>query len=150
MSKILGTKLDDRMFAQINAKESTVIVATVGDNGFPNTTPIHLIIAPDRTTLYLAVGKNHQGYKNILQNENIMICLNEKDDLNISIRCTAKSIKNPMDSNAVMTMVEAKIIDIKSDSTHSETTMGIRFKVRTKRGQEFMDAMFLEMDNYRR
>jgi len=66
MSKMLGKELSPEAMKQLNARESTVVLATISDNGFPNTTPIHLIMAPDPTILILGINNRHTGYENIL------------------------------------------------------------------------------------
>jgi len=43
VSKIIGEALDEKSFKQFRARESTVVVATITDNGYPNTTLVHLI-----------------------------------------------------------------------------------------------------------
>lgn len=145
MSKLIGQELDERAFAQINARESTVVVATTSPNGYPNTTPIHLIIAPKKHTLLLAMNRDHQGLKNIRSDPKIMISLCEKDDLNISARCDARVLKERMDCNEHMCVVRADIVDIKDDSTHSFTISGIRYRCKTEKGEAFIRGVFDEL-----
>ncbi|MEA2110403.1 MAG: pyridoxamine 5'-phosphate oxidase family protein [Pseudomonadota bacterium] len=145
MSKNLGNFLDDMAMEQFNAQESTVVVATVSEDGFPNTTPVHLIIAKDPQTLLLALGLGHQATANIRSNPKIMISLCEKNDLNISIRCNAEIICEKMDSNSGMCVVEAKVETIKDDSTHSRTISGIRYVCKTDRGERFIREAFDEL-----
>ena len=146
MSKMLGSELDEQAFEQINARESTVVVATVSPDGFPNTTPIHLIIAVDRGTFLFAMNKNHQGLANIRREPKIMINLCEKKDLNISAKCNASVYRERMDCNDWMVVVKADIVEIKDDSTHSFTTGGIRYRCKTKKGEEFIRDVFDELN----
>ncbi|MDI6708686.1 MAG: pyridoxamine 5'-phosphate oxidase family protein [Candidatus Thermoplasmatota archaeon] len=149
MSKILGEELSEEAIKQLNARESTVIVATISENGYPNTTPVHLITAVNKKTLLLAMNRNHQGVINIRRNPKIMINLCEKGDLNISIRCNAEVFKEEMNCNPAMCVVKSTIIDIKDDSTHSETISGIRYRCRTERGKKFISDVFDELDSYK-
>ena len=146
MSKYLGEFLDDTSIKQLNARESTVVVATVSDDGYPNTTPVHLIIAKDSETLLLGLGLGHQATANIRLNPKIMISLCEKNDLNISIKCNARIICEKMDSNTGMCVVEAKVKAIKDDSTHSKTVSGIRYVCKTDRGERFIREVFDELN----
>ncbi len=145
MSKDLGNSLDELAIKQFNARESSVVVATVSENGFPNTTPIHLIIAKDPQTLLFGVSTRHQATLNIRSNPKIMISLCEKNDLNISIRCKAKIILEKLECNPGMGVVEAKIEAIKDDSTHSKTVSGIRYECKTERGEKFIQEVFDEL-----
>ena len=145
MSKDLGNSLDELAIKQFNARESSVVVATVSENGFPNTTPIHLIIAKDPQTLLFGVSTRHQATLNIQSNPKIMISLCEKNDLNISIRCKAKIILEKLECNPGMSVVEAKIEAIKDDSTHSKTVSGIRYECKTERGEKFIQEVFDEL-----
>lgn len=149
MSKLLGDRLDELALKQFRARESTVVVATITENGYPNTTPVHLITALNEKTLLLAMNRNHQGVINIRREPRIMISLCEKNDLNISIRCNAWVGKEKMDCNPAMCIVKANVVDIKDDSTHSETISGIRYRCRTERGKKFIQAVFDELDTYR-
>jgi hypothetical protein len=145
MSKVLGPELEERAFKQINARESTVVVATMSPNGYPNTTPIHLIIASSRRTFLLAMNRNHQGLKNIRCDPKIMVSMCEKEDLNFSARCNASVYKEEMACNGSMCVVKADIVDIKDDSTHSFTTSGIRYKCKTEKGKDFIKDVFDEL-----
>ncbi len=146
MSKNLGNALSDMAIKQLNARESSVVIATVSENGFPNTTPVHLVIAKNPKTLLFGVSLNHQGTSNIRSNPKIMISLCEKDDLNISIKCKAKIIREKLDCNPGMCVVEAKIEAIKDDSTHSKTVSGIRYECKTERGEKFIQDVFNELE----
>ena len=148
MSKIIGEAIDEKSFKQFRAMESTVVVATITDNGYPNTTPVHLITAVNKKTLLLAMNRKHQGVINIRHEPKIMLSLCEKNDLNISIRCDAEVFKERMECNPAMCIVKAGIIDIKDDSTHSETTRGIRYRCRTEKGKRFIQDVFDELETY--
>ena len=148
MSKNLGKELNKQALKQFRARESTSVVTTISNNGYPNTTPVHFIFAIDKKTLLLSLNKNHQCVKNIKNNPRMMISLCEKNDLNISIRCNAKMFKDVMKCNSAMCILRAEIIDIKDDSTHSDTICGIRYKCNSKRGVQFIINVFDELESY--
>jgi len=145
MSKYIGEVLDDMAVKQLNARESTVVVATVSEDGSPNTTPIHLIIAKNPQTLLLGLSRGHKAVTNIRSVPKTMISLCEKNDLNISIKCSARIILEKMACNSGMCVVEAKVIAIKDDSTHSKTVSGIRYACKTDRGAKFIQDVFNEL-----
>ncbi len=145
MSKAVGDRLPDDAFSLLTARIPTVIVATVSSNGFPNTTPIYLTLAKDRKTLLLAMARRHQGTANIRETGKAMACMCEEGDVNVSIRGNASIIKEHMNCNKAMCVVRIDIIDVKDDSTHSETTSGIRFRFKSERGKEFVNDVFAEL-----
>jgi len=102
----------------------------------------------NKKTLLLAMNRKHQGVINIRQNPKTMLSLCEKDDLNISVKCNMAVFKEKMECNPAMCIVKAGIIDIKDDSTHSETTCGIRYRCRTERGKSFIHDVFDELETY--
>ncbi len=146
MSKMIGSSLPEDAYQTLRSRIPTVVVATVSANGYPNTTPVHLIWARDRTTLVMGVATYHQATKNIKKNPRVMISLCDEGDVNVSIRGDAKIIKEPLDCNDKICAVEVDIIDIKDDSTHSITTTGIRYKCRTEKGEEFIKGVFNELE----
>lgn len=148
MSKILGKTLTNKMLDQFTARESTVVLATISEDGFPNTTPIHLITARDETSLILGVARIHKAFENISKHNKCMISLCEKNDLNISLKGFAHVIMESLESNKAMSAVQFDISEIKSDSTHSETISGIRYRVKTERGQKFIDEVFSELEEF--
>jgi hypothetical protein len=145
MSKMLGEELPEDAFQMLRAEKATLIVATLSPNGFPNTTPVHLAWAKDRKTLLMAMARRHQGTENIRQTGKTMACMCEEGDVNVSIRGKATVLKEHMDCNEGMCVVQLDIIDVKDDSTHSDTTTGIRYSCRTEKGEEFIRDVFAEL-----
>jgi predicted pyridoxine 5'-phosphate oxidase superfamily flavin-nucleotide-binding protein len=146
MSKNLGKSLDDAAMKQLNARQSTVVLATVSGDGYPNTTPVHLAIARDPQTLLMGVSSGHRAITNIRANPKVMVSLCEQNDLNISIRGDARIIREKLACNPGMCAVEVKINAIKDDSTHSRTTAGIRYECKTDRGAQFIQDVFDELE----
>ncbi len=147
MSKILGNSLSEELYDLLRSKVPTAIVATVSDE-YPNTTPVHLILAKDKTTLLMAMARQHKGTANIRKNGKVMICVCEEGNMNVSIKGDATVVKEHMDCNKAMCVVKVKIREIKDDSTHSETTCGIRYRCRTENGEMFIKNIFAELEEY--
>ena len=145
MSKILGEELPEEAYKMLRAKKATLIIATLSPNGFPNTTPVHLAWAKDRKTLLMAMARRHQGTANIRDTAKAMGCMCEEGDVNVSIRGNAVVLKEHMDCNEGMCVVQLDIVDVKDDSTHSETTTGIRYRSRTEKGETFIRDVFAEL-----
>ena len=149
MSKNLGNKLSEEAAKQLNSRESTVVLATISDDGYPNTTPVHLTIAKNPQTLLLAVSKGHRATANIRKNPRVMISLCEKNDLNISIKGEARIVREKLLCNPGMCAVKITIESIKDDSTHSRTVAGIRYECKTERGARFIQEVFDELESFR-
>jgi len=53
-----------------------------------------------------------------------------------------------MECSLAMCIVKAAVIDIKDDSTHSETISGIRYRCKTERGKKFIQDVFDELETH--
>ena len=146
MSKLLGDELPQDAYDALRSRVPSVVVATVSPNGYPNTTPVHLIFARDKKTILFAMAKRHQGLANIRESGKVMVCMCEEGDVNVSIRGDAKVIKETMESNNVMCALRLDVIDVKDDSTHSETISGIRYRCRTEKGEKFIESVIDELE----
>jgi hypothetical protein len=146
MSKIFGDSLPPEALAILKDRLTTTVVATVSPDGFPNTTPIHLLTAKDPKTLLMAMAKRHRGTHNIKENGHVMVCFCEQGDVNVSIKGTAKVVKEPMDCNSAMCVVQVDITEVKDDSTHSRTTTGIRYQCMSPKSVEFIAGVVDELE----
>jgi hypothetical protein len=146
MSKMLGNSLPEGAYKALRSKIPTLIVATLSPNEYPNTTPVHFIWAKDRKTILMGMARGHQGVANIRDNGKVMVCMCEDGDVNVSIRGNGKVIKEHMECNEGMCVIQVNIVDIKDDSTHSETTSGIRYKCRTEKGEKFIANVLEELE----
>lgn len=148
MSKILGESLPAEAFEMLRSKVPTVVVATVSSDGMPNTTPVHLTYAKNPETILMGMALRHRGTSNIKDNGNVMLCMCEKGDVNVSIKGKAKVIREPMLCNKAMCIVQVDVESVKDDSTHSETTTGIRYRCVSERGERFIQKIFEELEEY--
>jgi len=147
MSKILGNVLTPQIVELINSQSIVVVIATVSEDLMPNTTPIHLITAPSNKKLRMAVARMHQAYKNIKTNNNVMINILEVDDTAVSIKGVANIIKDPMEGNKAMAMLEIDVKEIKEDTTPTLIVSGgVKTKIRSKKTPNFFRVMFEELN----
>jgi predicted pyridoxine 5'-phosphate oxidase superfamily flavin-nucleotide-binding protein len=146
MSKVLGDKLTPDVMALINDKKTVAVLATVSPDGYPNTAPMHLIVAPDDKNLLLAIGSMHCSYNNIKENGKVMLSILDDQDTALSIKGNAKVIKEAMDGHKSMAMVKVEVLEIKGDTTPTLiVTSGVKTAVRSKKTPEFFRAMFNEL-----
>ncbi|GIM27759.1 hypothetical protein CPJCM30710_04250 [Clostridium polyendosporum] len=146
MSKILGSSMPQQIVELFNKELITVLVSTVTEEGFPHAMPVHLMAAPDDKTIRMALMKKHQTTVNIKNNGKALISVLEGSDIAIGIKGTARVVREPMEGNDVMCMVEFKVEEIKSDTTPTViVTDGIRSKHRTEKTEIFFRSMFDEL-----
>ncbi|MFL0196647.1 pyridoxamine 5'-phosphate oxidase family protein [Clostridium sp. WILCCON 0269] len=146
MSKILGNTLPENAIDLFNKELTTAVLSTVTDEGFPHAMPVHLMFAPDNTTIRLALMKIHKTVANIKHNSKAFITITEKEDTALGIRGSAKVIREPMENNSAMCMVEFKVEEVKSDTTPTVIVInGIRNIHRTEKTKPFFRGMFDEL-----
>ena len=146
MSKIIGDTMTEQLVELFNKELTTVILSTVSEEGFPHAMPVHLLAAPDGKTIRMSIMKVHQTTTNIKNNGKLFITVLEGPDLAFGIKGTAKVVKEPMEGNAAMCVVEFAVEEIKSDTTPTViVTEGVRTKHRTEKTKDFFRIMFDEL-----
>lgn len=146
MSKIIGDSLPEEVVDLFKKELTTVVLSTLSPEGFPHAMPVHLIYAPNDKTLRMALVKSHQTTINIKNNDKGFITVLEGTDIAMGIKGTARVVKEPMEGNAAMCMVEFNIEQIKSDTTPTViVTEGINKKHRSPKTTDFFRAMFDEL-----
>ncbi len=94
----------------------------------------------------MAMARQHQGTANIRESGKAMICVCDIGNINVSIKCSVDIMKEHMGCNKAMCIVKANIKEIKDDSTHSETTSGIRYRCMSENGERFISDVFSELE----
>jgi hypothetical protein len=146
LSKIIGSTLSQEIIELFNKELTTIILSTVTEEGLPHAMPVHLIAAPDEKTIRMALVKAHQTTANIKANSKAFITVLEGQDVALGIRGTAALVKEPMEGNSAMCMIEFKVTEIKSDTTPTViVTDGVRSKHRTENTKDFFRSMFGEL-----
>lgn len=147
MSKILGTTLTPDLVDLFNKKLTTAIVSTVSEDGYPHAMPVHLLTALDDTTLRLALMKVHKTVDNLKRDNRMFITVLEGPDIAVGIKGTAKIIKDTMEGNSSMSMIQFSVEEIKSDTTPTVIVVqGIHTVHRTKKTEQFFNLMFEELN----
>ena len=115
--KIFGSELPENAFELLN-KGTTVVVATVDEDGYPRTAPIGLIAAPNRKTLRLGIGPHKFSYKNIVSNGKVMVCVIDEGNIAIGVKGIAEVINEDVGGHPTIRspIVEIKIEEVKSDA----------------------------------
>lgn len=144
--RILGSKLSQEAFNLLNREITTVVIATVDEDGCPRTAPFHWIVAKDMKTLRVAINPRHVTYENIKRDGRVMVCVMDQGNMAIGIKGRAQVIKEDMESVPwLITMVEIKIDEVKSDAlAWIPIEHGVRFET-TKQVKGLMRKAFDEL-----
>lgn len=146
MSKIIGNSIPEEVVQLFNAELSTVMLSTITEEGFPHAMPVHLMVALDEKTIRMALMKLHKTTENIKNNSKAFITVLEGCDIAVSIKGTAHVVKEPMEGNSAMCMIEFKVEEVKRDTTPTViVTQGVRSKHRTDKTKQFFRVMFDEL-----
>lgn len=146
MSKIIGDSMPQELVEVLNKELTTVVLSTITENGLPHSMPVHLAAAPNDKTIRMALVKSHQTTANIKNNSKAFISVLEGPDIALGIRGTASVVKEPMEGNPAMCMIEFKVEEIKSDTTPTAiVSEGVRIQHRSDKTKDFFRGMFDEL-----
>ncbi len=127
MSVLLGTELNASLIDLFEKRISTVIVATVDREFCPHTAPFNHIVVKDSKNIRIAISRHHQTYTNIMNNGYVAISVLDEGDIAVSIKGFARIVRNAMDNDYNLSVVEVEISEIKKDnSVLFFVTQGIR------------------------
>lgn len=123
MSDKIQAQLSERA-AQALREGSTVVVATVGADGYPDTAPMSWVTAKDPSTLRLAIAQDLATLENIRANPKVRVAL-EAGGLNLSMKGLASVLKERMESIPAPTcLVEIRLEEVKDDSRMDAESAG--------------------------
>jgi uncharacterized pyridoxamine 5'-phosphate oxidase family protein len=115
--RILGNELSREAFDLLNREITTVVIATVDEDGYPRTAPFHWITAKNQKTLRVAVNPRHVTYENIKRDGKVMVCVLDEGNIAIGIKGRAQVIKEDIESVPwLISMVEIEIDEVKGDA----------------------------------
>lgn len=100
-----------------NPPHFVTVVATVNENGIPNTAPVEDIIAKDERTLFMSLMNSHTTTNNLQNNGRICIEVLSSNDIAIGIRGDANLIKESMNASENMTLWKINVEQVKQDTT---------------------------------
>jgi uncharacterized pyridoxamine 5'-phosphate oxidase family protein len=119
MSVLLGTELNGTLMDLFDKRINTAIVATTDQSNNPHIAPFHFIVARDPKHLRVAVSRHHLTYLNMIENGHVAISVLDEGDIAVSIKGLAQVIKNSMESDYNMAVVEIEVTEIKKDNSPS-------------------------------
>lgn len=133
MSALLGTELNSTLKDLFDKRISTAIMATLDQNQRPHTAPFNYITVNDPKHLRLAILRNQQTFSNIQANGNVALAILEEGDIAVCIKGFARVIRDSMELDYNMAIVEIEISEIKKDNSATHfVTQGIRIRHRSE------------------
>ena len=115
MSLILGNRLPDRAMSYLKVGR-LVVLATVNEDGRPDTCPVSWVVALNPSVIRLAISREVNTYRNTLNNEHVMLSL-VGGAMTLGIRGRARVLTDSLDGIPLsMAIVEMEVDEVKDDS----------------------------------
>ena len=131
MSELLGHALTSNLFDLLAKRAVTVVVATIDDDGWPHAAPYNQVFAVDPRHLRLAVNRQDETFRSLSGYGLAMIEVLEEGDIAAAIKGRARIVREQMDANCNLAVIEIEIDDVKKDnSLHYLVTQGVRVRHR--------------------
>jgi flavin reductase (DIM6/NTAB) family NADH-FMN oxidoreductase RutF len=96
MSALLGAELNSALKDLFDKRISIVILATVDQDNHPHTAPFNYLVAHGLKHLRVAVSRNHQTYRNIMENGKVALAVLDEGDIAVSIKGTGRLLLENM------------------------------------------------------
>lgn len=143
---MLGTELSPALADLFDKRIGTVIVATVDQEFHPHTAPFNFVVVRDSKNIRIAISRNHQTYQNILNNGCVAVAALDEGDIAVCIKGFGRVIRNAMDTDYNMAVVEVEISEIKKDNSMLYfVTQGIRIRHKTEPALLLSRKIFQEL-----
>lgn len=128
------------------SKEGKAItIVTVDDEGWPHPGMLsyHEVVAKDRSTIDLAIGKQSTTAKNLRRGQKITLLITDSD-VNYYVKGSARELKASMDDVSFMSLfrvtVEHLLEDLEPDAI---ITSGVTFeRARKKEVEDLVDRIY--------
>ncbi len=146
---MLGTELNSTLKDLFDKRINTAVVATLDQDLRPHTAPFNYIVVRDSKNIRIAVSRSHQTYQNILSNGYVAIAVLDEGDIAVCIKGFARVVRQSMDNDYNMSVVEVAIDEIRKDnSTVHFVTQGIRIRHKTEPSLLFSRKIFQELSQF--
>lgn len=151
MSQVLGSELTEELFhrlkgdAMASKKDKAILIVSVDESGWPHPAMLsyYEVVAKDRATIDLAIGKSSTTARNLRRGGKITLLITDSD-LNYYVKGDAREIREAMDGAPFMSLfrvaVEHLLEDLEPDAV---ITSGVTFERAEKREvAEMVDKIF--------
>ena len=151
MSQIVGKQLTEELFHRLKGDsmasktDKAIVIVTVDEAGWPHPAMLsyYEVVAKDRSTIDLAIGKSSVTAKNLRRAGKIALLITDSD-VNYYVKGTAREIRASMEDAPVMSLfrvaVEHLLEDLDPDAV---ITSGVTFE-RTEKKEiaEMVEKIF--------
>ncbi len=146
MSLLMGTELNSVLLAFFEKRVNAIIIASLDEDLTPHTAPFNYIIATDTKHLRVAISKLQQTYENIINNVCVDLVVFDEGDLAVSIKGSARVIKESMETDCNMGIIEIEVTEVrKNNSPDFFVTQGIRIWHKSEPSLYFSRRIFSEL-----
>lgn len=144
MSQVLSNQLTEELFhrlkgeAMASKEGKAIVIVTVDETGWPHPGMLsyHEVVAKDRSTIDLAIGKKSTTARNLRRSQKITMLITDSD-VNYYVKGSAEELKESMDEVSFMSLfrvtVEHLLEDLEPDAV---ITSGVTFERARKRDVE--------------
>lgn len=131
MSDLLGQSLTPNLCDLLAARQTTVVVATIDEAGWPHTAPYNQVYAPDRGHLLIAMNRQDATFKALSEDGRAMVEILEEGDVAVAVKCRASVVRDQMASNCNMAAISLAVEEVKRDNSPVNlVTQGVRTRLR--------------------
>src|SRR5258706_3594054 len=151
MSQLLGSELTEELLHRLKGdslsskKDKAIVIVTVDESGWahPGMLSYSEVVAKDRSTIDLAVGKTSTTAKNLRRTGKITLLITDSD-LNYYVKGAARQVKEAMDGGSFISLfrvtVEHLLEDLEPDAV---ITSGVTFeRAQKKEVEELVEKIF--------
>ncbi len=117
MEGVLSGPLGRKPADLLNRRPVIAILATVDETGSPWTTPVNAITCmPGNAVIRMALDRGRAAYENLRRNDRVMLAVLDEGDVAVGISGRARVVKEAMNADAVLAMVEVDVCGVKDDT----------------------------------
>lgn len=131
MSDLIGRVLPENLVDLFTHRLITVVVATVDNDGLPHTAPYNQLIAVDAGHLRLAINRQDETFRALRDYGLTMLAVLEEGDIAAGIKGRARILRDKMDTNCNLAVVEIEVEEVKRDNSPTHYVLsGVRTRHR--------------------
>jgi Pyridoxamine 5''-phosphate oxidase. len=146
LALLVGTELNMALIELFRKRINTAIIASIDGDYRPHTAPFNHIAVYDSKHLRVAMSKYHQTLQNIIDNVYVALEILDEGDIAVCIKGTAQIVKEAMDADCNMVIIEIEILEIrKNNSLDFFVTQGIRIRHKSEPNLHYSRKIFQEL-----
>lgn len=139
------SEISQEVIDLLNEEITTVVAATLNEDGSPHTAPFSFVVAKDKRTLRLAIGTRNMTIGNIRRDGRMAISVLDRGDIAVSVNGKAKIVKERLECYSGVALVEVDLTSIRNNSSRvGPVTSGVRYNL-ADRFKEQVKAVFREL-----